>query len=830
MYRFLLAVALLFFSTTGHAQDMMPASVRPDRIMIGKEFVPRRLDLPRVKVVAAGESFEPAADSTFDYIEVAGTLKVSRTRNTVLRFQHLFVLPGGTIDTGTVAAPIPASVRVELIVLDVPIDTTKDLFQWGNGLLNFGHRFSHGAKKLEWTTLTADVKKGETAITLAEDPVGWATGDELLVPETDAPPVRTAPRREAAVTIAGIDGRTVTLSKPLDFDHLAQRDPDGNIVLLPRVANLTRNVVIRSENPKGTPGHVADIGHGAMWDVRYSTQSSLGRTRSERLDNTTEDAVHIGTNQAGRYADHHHHAMGLGSTSVGNVYRGSATLVGKWGLVIHATHDSRIERNVAIDFTGAGFVTEDGYEVRNVFKRNFGAYNINPGNLASPPDIAVANANAQTRNAPGIEGACGWFRSVMNAFEGNECWANGTGIDLFNTSTLPGNYPSVPGGPNDTPLNQFTSKPLLFTGNVTASNVAAGFEGWGTLRFPYTNHIASYNGVTQFFFPISRPTQPYLVNPTAVGKNGTTVCLHVSSGYTETLEVEGGKFMGCGIGVTDGGAILSVKISNAFFQNALDFEYQTPARVMEHTNVLHKPMPGREPHYIQFGRAVVWPGPPTRLPGAPSGLNYYFQRGGRIHVLKNWQGTGKDYRLIEAQQLTDAPAWPSESGQHIYGSPEAGLTMGQTWAKYGQAWGGEAVDPAKLVKLEGIVAPSLIVEGSAIPFGPPRAILTYPTPRAPAEVLHDGAGKPYIELEGLVTGDPAAASEDFMLSIDDGTAQKMEAHREWAGDQRKLGVRILTEGVHTVKTWRTTKAGAKIPASEMTFSYRVGNATQTDRP
>ena len=189
--------------------------------------------------------------------------------------------------------------------------------------------------------------------------------------------------------VAAIAGRTVTLSKALDFDHLAQRDPDGNVVLLPRVANLTRNVVVQSENPGGTPGHVADVGHGAMWDVRYAEQNGLGRTRAEHIDSTTADPVHIGTNQVGRYNEHHHHAMGLGSASVGNVYRGGGPKTGKWGLALHGTHDARLERNIAIDFRGAGFVTEDGYEVRNVFRQNFGAYNLNPAMLTANPDVAL---------------------------------------------------------------------------------------------------------------------------------------------------------------------------------------------------------------------------------------------------------------------------------------------------------------------------------------------------------------------------------------------------------------------------------------------------------
>jgi hypothetical protein len=805
-------------------RDLMPILVQPDRVMIGKEFVPRRLDLPRVKVVAAGEPFEPAADSTFDYIEVAGTLKVSRARSTALKFQYLFVLPGGTLDAGTAADPIPATVRVEFIILNVPIDPAKDPFQWGNGLLNFGHRTTYGAKKLEWTTLTAEVSKGGLTIALAEDPAGWAVGDELLIPDSDQPAVYTTPRREAVMAVAAIAGRTVTLSKALDFDHLAQRDPDGNVVLLPRVANLTRNIVIRSESPAGTPGHVADVGHGAMWDVRYAAFSGLGRTRAETIDSTVADPAHIGTNQVGRYNEHHHHAMGLGSASVGNVYRGDGPKTGKWAISIHGTHDSLIARNVAIDFIGAGFVTEDGYEVRNVFRQNFGAYNINPTQLTANPRGARSNVDLK---APGIEGTCGWFRGTMNTFDRNECWANGTGINMLNVTAVAGAYPSAPGLPNDVPFasntDAYNAVPVLFTGNVMASNVTAGFESWGQRKSPNTNSIASYNGQDQFFFVISFPTQPYLVNPIANGKGGTSLCVSVSSSYTETLDIEGGRITGCAVGIVDGGAGQSVAITGTFFQNALDIDDLSPAVREIHTNERHKAMPGHAPRYIVFGRLKdVWPGPPTALFGPPLARIYYHQRGGRIHVLKNWQGTGKDYRLINHAQLDTAAAWPAGFGLHQFGSPEANLTMGQTWAKYGQAWGGEAVDLAQTVTLEGVIAPSLVMEGSMIPFGPPRAVLTYPNNFAPTVISTDAGGNPYIELDGLVTGDPAAASEDFLFSVDGGPTMTMLSHPDWEGDQRRFAIRSgLTAGPHTVKTWRKTTTGAKIAASEMAFTYSV---------
>ena len=262
----------------------MPVVVQPDRIQIGYEFVPRYLDLPHVLVVPAGKTVTAPPDSTWDYIEVAGTLRIARDHDTVLRFTHLFVLPDGVLDAGTQADPIPAGRRVELVVRDVPIDTARDPFQWGNGLLNFHKQTRVGAAKTAWTMATGDIAAGATALTLAADPRGWQVGDELLLPDSRQTSLPASPRRESPVTIAAIDGRTVTLSKPLDFEHLVIRDPDGGVVLLPRVANLTRNIVVRSETQSpetGTPGHTADIGDHATWDVRYNELVGLGRTRGD---------------------------------------------------------------------------------------------------------------------------------------------------------------------------------------------------------------------------------------------------------------------------------------------------------------------------------------------------------------------------------------------------------------------------------------------------------------------------------------------------------------------------------------------------------------------
>ncbi len=148
--------------------------------------------------------------------------------------------------------------------------------------------------------------------------------------------------------------------------------------------------------------HVALVGPGASWDVQGVALVGLGRTRNERLDNTTADRSHIGTNQVGRYAFHMHHA---GSSM--NVRRISNSAIeglngGKWGVVVHQSHDIEILNNVCVDVQGSCFATEDGNEVRNVFRGNFAAYVKGNGTEAR------AHASTPQATVVGCESAF-WF-------------------------------------------------------------------------------------------------------------------------------------------------------------------------------------------------------------------------------------------------------------------------------------------------------------------------------------------------------------------------------------------------------------------------------------
>ena len=124
----LLLVALVF-GAAGRASvppSHLHVTVEPDRVRIGDvEFVPRFATyLPNVLVVRPGQTVTLPSDSTWDAIEVAGTLVVSRAHDTKVRFTHLTILPGGRLDAGTDTDPLLRA--VEFIVRDVPIDTSRD--------------------------------------------------------------------------------------------------------------------------------------------------------------------------------------------------------------------------------------------------------------------------------------------------------------------------------------------------------------------------------------------------------------------------------------------------------------------------------------------------------------------------------------------------------------------------------------------------------------------------------------------------------------------------------------------------------------------------------
>jgi len=391
----------------------------------------RRVPGPNDKVaVAAGHQvvYDAVSDAPLTCVEVNGHLRFSTAANTRMRVRTLMVTDTGFLEIGSVAAPVPPEVVAEIIVLDQPTDAAMDPTQFGNGIIGLGRVIMHGAAKAPtFVRLKQEPLAGQTKLTLEQAASGWKPRDRVILPDTRqlrASDKGAQIQSEAEkIEVASVSGSEVTLAAPLKYDHKGARNADGQLRFLPHVGNVSRNIVVRSENPAGTRGHVLFVSRANV-DIRYVQFLDLGRTRNSVLRSTDFDSegrpVRLGSNQIGRYAVHFHHtfgpketpANGYQFTVIGNAIDGAA----KWGLTIHQSHYGLVQDNVVYNTGGAGIVTEDGTESFNVFDHNFSVRSVASGLGGLDTGYGAGD--------PGGEGAGFWFRGPNNYIRNNVA-ANG---------------------------------------------------------------------------------------------------------------------------------------------------------------------------------------------------------------------------------------------------------------------------------------------------------------------------------------------------------------------------------------------------------------------
>jgi hypothetical protein len=361
-------------------------------------------------------TYDLSSTTAIPCLAVNGRLAFRTDRNTLLTVGTMMIMPIGALEIGTAAMPVGAGFTAQIVIANSPINTTTDPEQYGTGLLGFGIVTMHGAPKTPtWTRVAAEPRAGQTTVTLSQAVSGWSVGDRLILPDTRHLKwnevtnwIRNASQTEER-TIAAIsaDAKVITLNQALQFDHLGARDGGGTgaLRLLPHVGNLTRNVIVRSQVPIGSggpQGHVL-FTERANVDIRYSAFRDLGRTIAAPTGSS---------NQIGRYPVHFHHLMGPVATPangyqytfVGNaVDGGSTTHERRWAVAIHNTHYGLVSDNVAYNYAGSLFTTEDGSESYNVIERNF----------------AVRGHGNGGRLGDGNEGMGFWFRGPNNYVRGN---------------------------------------------------------------------------------------------------------------------------------------------------------------------------------------------------------------------------------------------------------------------------------------------------------------------------------------------------------------------------------------------------------------------------
>lgn len=258
-----------------------------------------------------------------------------------------------------------------------------------------------------WVKLGQDVTPGEDKVVLSEQVRDWKLGDEVIVTaskRSGSGSYRQGSRRYSQPQtenrrITAIDGNTLTLDEPLQFEHFGAGE------FRSEVANLSRNVIVESADPDGVRGHTV-YHRFSQGGISYARFAHLGK----------EGVL-------GRYGIHYHLA---GDTMRGSSVHGVAIVDShnRW-VTIHGTQYLVVRDCVGFQSVGHGFFLEDGTEIYNLLDRNLGVQSYYGPRL--PDQVLGFDAN---------DGAAFWWANGRNTLVRNVGCENdqyGFRYDMQNT-------------------------------------------------------------------------------------------------------------------------------------------------------------------------------------------------------------------------------------------------------------------------------------------------------------------------------------------------------------------------------------------------------------
>ncbi len=319
-------------------------------------------------------TYDVKSDEVIRGIHVGGTLTFARDKDTLLNVGLILIQSGEkygengfdcdahamldesdgpkpVLEVGTAGEPIPAGRTAVIRLHYVPgMDKLS-----APAIVSCGGRMDfHGAPmNRTWVKLGETAKVRQKDLVLAEPVTGWKAGDKLIITATTKDPNEAGSRRPGKQnrkvfteerTIKAVDGTKLTLDEPLEFNHLGTGEFRGE------VANLSRNVVVESADPKTERGHTM-YHKGSAGSISYAEFRHLGK----------EGVL-------GRYPLHFHLCKETmrGSSVVGASIWDS----GNHWLTVHGTNYLVVKDTIGYQCVGHGFFMEDGTEIDNVFDRN----------------------------------------------------------------------------------------------------------------------------------------------------------------------------------------------------------------------------------------------------------------------------------------------------------------------------------------------------------------------------------------------------------------------------------------------------------------------------
>jgi len=354
-------------------------------------------------------TYDIQADHAIRLLHIAGTLTFAPNKDTrlnagLIRIQageeaseagfdcdaHIATPTGPrpALQVGTPDQPIAAghTAHIRLVLFDGMDKDSCPAIVCCAGAMDF-----HGAPlSRTWVKLGSPATAGDQKIILAEPVSGWRAGDHLIltatvrqnkVKKTYQPSVRDSTQTEER-QIKAIEGATVTLDKPLQFDHQAEGAYRAD------VANLSRNVIVESADPQKSRGHTM-YHRDSTGAIGYAEFRHLGKP-----------------GVLGRYSLHYHLA--------GDSMRGSSVIgasiwdSGNRWLTIHGTNYLVVRDCVGYQSMGHGYFLEDGTEVYNILDRNLAVQAFTTAPL--PKQALPFDKN---------DGAGFWWANSLNTFTRN---------------------------------------------------------------------------------------------------------------------------------------------------------------------------------------------------------------------------------------------------------------------------------------------------------------------------------------------------------------------------------------------------------------------------
>lgn len=345
--------------------------------------------------------YDRSAPVRLDRVRVDGWLDFDKAIDTKLKVETLYVSLTGKLTIGESGqAPIPQGLTAEIEFSnrsyrdnpDAPTNLRMmgDMMLMGRGLIAHGEVVMYGVPKTTHGKVAAgfEPRAGDSFVTLADAPDNWQIGDEIDVVGTvsdmlNNAVVKTTERR----TITGVSGGVVTFDTALMHDHIcANTDPNfpesEKATLQGDVVNVTRNVILRTEDGASLPSHQRAhsmiMREGSKARQVYAAFIEMGRTDksfdagvirngefayADTANTTATEPLTSASNLQSRYSQHFHF-MGFGRADEDRPIAYGCVVDGTpgWGMIHHGC-DADFFWNAITNFVGAGMVSETADEL-----------------------------------------------------------------------------------------------------------------------------------------------------------------------------------------------------------------------------------------------------------------------------------------------------------------------------------------------------------------------------------------------------------------------------------------------------------------------------------